>query len=1382
MTRSYRKNILRTFSSARSRFVAIFSIVALGVGFLAGLNATPIDMKESMEQYMDDGNFYDLRIVSTMGLTDADVEALRAVEGVQSVQPAYSADLLVGDGEDVIVGRVLNLPPDTSDAINKLVLAEGRLPQTSGECVVEAGSTLEGSTYPIGTTLTISKENEDLDTKLSRTEFTVVGVVHNTNYCSFEREPASVGNGTVSVVMYLLPQDFAYETYTEIYVTAEGALAQNSMEDGYDATVETLQANVEAIQDARCQARYDEILGDAREELDDGWAEYYDAKEEAERELADAARELEDGRRELADGEQEYYDGEREYADGVNELAENEAKVEDGAAQLAEGLQELLDNQKKLEDGEAELAASAPKLEEARRELEKGQADYEAGLQQYQDALAQIEAGEQQLLDGKAQLDGAEEQYHQGMVQMAAQINAMLNQNTPETASGITAEQIAVLLQALQAQGGQQTPAEDPAPATPESAAVQQSTPETAAAETPPPGEAPGTGGSQAVRLTPEQIAALLQTAAPEGSVSLTAEDLEDFVAWLIAKEYPDPVSYDELLDRAEEYAQECHGVPAGTLPLTSTARTAQQQSARLLYALQQAMGDSPTQQQLELAAQLTAIVEADRSSMDQTLQQTQTWLQAQSPPSDLFTMLLSMMVPEWQRYLAAEQQQTAPLVEGFAQTVQGRRTLDASWIAYRENETKLADGRKQLEDSAVLLDDAKRQLDDGWAQYREGVAEYEAGKKELADGRVQLEEGWATLTDKQLELADARRQIADAKQKLADARVELDDARQTIAENVQKLRDGEIEYEDAKAEAEQELADARAELEDAEAELADIEFPEWYVWDRNDNVSYASFVGNMDKLTAITTIFPVFFFLVAALVVSTTMTRMVEEERLQIGTLKALGYTRGEIMQKYLWYAFAAAMLGTLVGLSVGFQAFPSIIWSAYEMMYYMPSIATPWRAAQAIFAGGTLIVLSVGITALACRASLEEVPATLMLPRAPKAGKRILLERITPLWRRFPFTWKVTCRNLLRYKKRFWMTVIGVAGCTSLLVSGFGISDSLNAIITKQFGDISHYDLMTIVTKEQATESGPVYEYLFQGTAVTESLTASMEATRQDSPEGAIDVYLMVPQDVQRFADFIDLHERIGGEPTPLGEEGVILTEKLARILGVEAGDTVSLENGDEQTGTFTVSGVCEHYVSNYVYMSAATYAAGFGQDAVYNAVLSKLPENTQEARDAISTVLLDMDNVASLTFTEDSVNQVLNMLNSIDAVVVLIIVCAACLAFVVLYNLSNINIAERVKEIATIKVLGFYDREVDAYVSRESVALSLIGTLFGAFGGIALHRFIIVTVEVDAVMFGREIQPMSFVYAIALTLLFSLLVNLAMGRMLKKISMVESMKAPE
>ena len=1444
MTRSYRKNILRTLKSARSRFLAIFSIVALGVGFLAGLNATPIDMKESMERYMDDANFYDLRIVSTLGLTDGDVEALRQVEGVEAVQRAYSADLLVDAGEDVLVSRVQSLPPEGEDGINRLFLAEGRMPQNPGECVIEAGDGLAGEEVPLGMTLTVSAENEDLDTKLARTEYTVVGVVHNANYFSFEREPASVGNGTVELVLYLLPEDFAYETYTEIYVTAEGALAQNSLEDEYTATVEAVQANVEAIQQERCDARYEEIRAEAQAEIDDAWAEYYDAEAEAQQELADAAAELEDGRRELAEGQQEYEDGEREYADGAQEIADNEALLNDGLVQIQEAVQLLQDNQKQLEDGEAELAANAPALEEARRKLENGQAEYEDGLQQYNDGLAQIEEGERQLAEGKAQLDRAEESYQAGLNEAAEQIGAMLAEQgilikvtgeqvqefidwlndggypVPESYDALMEDldayiqetyglQVSAFLPStvrklqrgardmLEQLAAMQPPSGETEPATQAQEETQEDKARPEAEESPAEPEDPAEGaqdpaanGTQpeeqmpentsestpenpepsAGETVPEEGSDSTETPAPEESGTAGESDPGEAAGSTeAATAAASPVAWTgtwTVLTEAASHPTETDTTEPQVLPEETTAEADPADSEL-------------TDEQLQaLTGYLQAIVAADSAAMQAVLEEAQAWLAEQPLPLPQFLAEFQTLVEDGLEGLAQEQ----TTAQGFARMIEGRRTLDQSWDAYYENEQKLIDGRKQLEAGAPALEEAKRLLDEGWAEYEAGLAEYEAGKRRLADARVQLDEGWATLTDKQLELADAQVQLADARAQLADARAELDDARATIAENVQKLRDGEIEYEDGKAEAEQELADARTEIEDAQRELDDIEQPEWYIWDRSNNVSYASFTGNVEKLTAITTIFPIFFFLVAALVVSTTMTRMVEEERLQIGTLKALGYARGEIMQKYLCYALAAAALGTLVGLAIGFVAFPKIIWSAYAMMYYMPSIATPWRLPQALFAGGTLIVLTVGVTALTCRASLQEVPAALMLPRAPKAGKRILLERITPLWRRLPFTWKVTCRNLLRYKRRFWMTVIGVAGCTALLVAGFGISDSLNAIITKQYTEISHYDLTTIVTQEEATQEGPVYDYLYGEGPVEESLTVSMETTRQESPEGEIDIYLMIPQDVQRFADFADLHERVSRKATPLGEEGVVLTEKMASIFGVRAGDTITLKNQDDVTGTFTVTGVCEHYVSNYVYMSAATYQAAFGAAPTYNAVISRLADDSQETRDAISAELLEMDKVASLSFTEDNVAQVQNMLQSIDAVVVLIIVCAACLAFVVLYNLSSINVAERVKEIATIKVLGFYDREVNAYVNRESVALTLAGILFGVFAGIALHRFIILTVEVDAVMFGREIAPLSFACAVLLTLLFSTIVNLVMQRTLKKISMVESMKAPE
>lgn len=1229
MTRSYRKNIRRTFKHTKSRFIAIFSIIALGVGFLAGLNATPVDMKESMEAYMDDANFYDIRIVSTLGLTDDDVSALSAIDGVKDVQPAYNADLLVQTGDDTVVARAHSLPITTGkeetekstsslstdgntatnaqDTINKLFLVDGHMPEKSGECVVEAGANDMASAYPIGSKLVISPENEDLDSKLSTTEYEVVGIVHSANYFSFEREPASVGNGRVNLLMYLLPEDYAFTAYTEIYLTVDGALAANSLGDDYDLLVDTVKNKIEAIQELRCQTRYDEIYDEAQQKINDAWDSYHEAKEEADQKLSDAKAELTDGEKELADGQTEYEQGETDYADALSQIAENEQKLADGEIQLGDARRKLQEADARISNSETLLEQNEAKLNAAKTELDKGQAQYDNGMNAYQSGKKQLDDGQVQLDAAKKQLDTAKESYQSGLAGCAQGMTSLLP--------------------------------------------------------------------------------------------SMTADGLDGFLAFLSDKGYGAPQTTTAFLQDMAEY-----GVSLPTVSANS----------------------------------------AEAAYLEQGISQ---------------------------------------LLPAISQLYSAREAITAGQSTYDANAAKLEESKKLLADSKEELSKARQKLQKGQKQYEDGKNQLENGKKQLSSAKAMLAGSWATLSGRQTELTDGLSQISDAKSSLEDARSRLDDAKATIAENAQKLADGKISYEDAKKEASEKLADARQEIEDGQADLDTLEMPKWYIWGRDKNISYSSFTANIDKLNAITTVFPIFFFLVAALVVSTTMTRMVEEERLQIGTMKALGYSAKTIMQKYILYALAASVSGTLVGLAVGFKAFPSIIWSAYEMMYYMPAIATPWRLSQALFSGGTLTVLSLLVTALTCRSSLSETPAALMLPRAPKAGKRILLERITPLWRHFPFSWKVTCRNLFRYKKRFWMTVIGVAGCTSLLIAGFGISDSLNAIITKQYEDIFHYDLMTVVTEEDALTQGAVQEYLFDNPSVfSDSLAVSIQSTRQEIKNGEADVYLMIPKDLSSFGSFVDLHERVSRKATPLQEDGIIITEKLAKTLGIQAGDSITLQNEDEEKTSFTVTGVCEHYVSNYVYMSAATYEAGFQKAPVYNAALSKMPDDSQTVRDQVSAVLLDNDHVASLTFTADNVKQVLNMLNSIDAVVVLIIVCAAGLAFVVLYNLSNINVAERVKEIATIKVLGFYDREVDSYVNRESYALTGIGIFFGIFGGIALHKFVITTVEVDAVMFGRSLRPVSFLYAVLLTLLFSIIVSLVIGRSLKKVSMVESMKAPE
>lgn len=1389
MANSYQKNILRTFKGSKSRFIAIFAIVALGVGFLAGLLSTTPDMEDSMEEYLDGGNLFDLRVVSTLGLTEDDVAALEQVDGVTKAQGGKSADLLVEQDGSELVCRVHALPadPEGEDVINRLTLADGRWPENANECVVEAGVDTLNRSYDIGDTLTLDPDNENLSDTMNETTFTVVGVVHDTYYFSFEREPASVGSGAVQVILYVPDAAFATDYYTEAYLTVEGAAGLHSFDDEYSALVDTVADRVEAIEEVRCQARYDEVVGEAQAEIDDGWQEYYDGKAEADQELADAAQELADGRQELADGEQEYLDGEQDYADGLAEVQDNEQLVADGEAQMEEGRQALLDAQAEYESGKAELADGERLLNEGRAKLEDAQKQYEDGLAQYESGLAQYQDGKQQYEDGLAQYEAGQAAYDEGLAQYEAgeeqyaQLE-LLNQADSAIAAGIQAmidsgaaadenaaremfsdEGIAALQAAVDELDTLNTlrQAEQDARAAYEEALAQQGQTE------PVPEQEP----AETLTVTQAEPAATAESALPAAQ----AEQEET----------------DDTGDGGET---------AGTQPEGDEldALYAEWQQALAVWgaALRQAakeMGYDP--EDPEEFEEATKIIQTRLDSLDATKTQLANLQQLNAAQKGLDAGIQAIIdsgaaeTEEEARALfsdAALQATRARLDAAKAELDANAPVLEASRIQLEETARLLEQTEQQLADAKAQLDAGKAELDAGWAAFNEQGAAYYDGLRQLEDGKRQLDEGWATLTDRQLELDDAKRQIADAYAQLADARAELDDARATIEENRQKLADGEIEYADAKADAEQELADARAELEDAQADLDAIEMPSWYVWDRDNNVSYNSFAGNVTKVEALAGVFPLFFFLVAALVVSTTMTRMIEEERLQIGTMKALGYANGAIMRKYVLYAMTAAVLGALFGLAFGFTVFPSVIWYAYAMMYYVPAFHPVWRWGYALFAGGSLILCTLAVTIATCRSSLKESPADLMRPRAPKAGKRILLERIRPLWRRLSFTYKVTCRNLFRYKRRFWMTVIGVAGCTALLVTGFGISDSINGIMVKQYTDVSQYDLMTAVTDAADTQSGPVYDYLFAGGsdgAVTSSLATMTEAATQELPDGSTaEVYLMVPQDAAALNDYIDMHERTSRQPTPLGETGVVLTEKLAELLDVKAGDTVTLVNGDGVEGSFTVSGVCENYVSNYVYMSAATYADAFGQEPEWNNILSRLSDDSQQARDAISTELLAMDEVASLTFTEDMMTQVLNMLNSINAVVVMIVVCAAVLALVVLYNLTNINVAERVKEIATIKVLGFYDREVSAYVMRETVALTIIGALFGLAGGIALHRFVIYTVEVDAVMFGRTIDPSSFVYSLALTMLFSLIVNLLMGRKLKHISMVESMKAPE
>lgn len=557
---------------------------------------------------------------------------------------------------------------------------------------------------------------------------------------------------------------------------------------------------------------------------------------------------------------------------------------------------------------------------------------------------------------------------------------------------------------------------------------------------------------------------------------------------------------------------------------------------------------------------------------------------------------------------------------------------------------------------------------------------------------------------------------------------------------------------------------------------------PKWIVLDRNSHYSYVDYGGSADRIDAISKVFPVFFFLVAALVCLTTMTRMVDEQRINIGTLKALGYNKISIASKYIVYAAFASVAGSVVGILIGYTVFPIIIYNAYGIMYTMPSVILRFDIPLAIISTLAAVLITTMAAVFACYKELIETPSLLMRPKAPKEGKRILLERLPFLWKRLSFTEKVTARNIFRYKKRFFMTVIGISGCTALLLAGFGIKDSIGTIVDKQFGQIFKYDATIDYEKTSSiSEKDAVFENLNNDSRFKELMLVSKSNVKTASVDtDEISTTLVVPSEINKFKDFTTLKGRVNKNEQLLENNGVVITEKLSRLLNVSNGDVISLNNGNNLTYDVKVTGISENYMDHYVYMSPEYYETIFDNKPDFNSILGKLENPSIEVEDALAEELNKNTSIKSITFFTGIANSFNDTIKSLNLVVIVLIISAGSLAFVVLYNLTNVNISERLREIATIKVLGFYDKEVSAYVYRENLLLTAIGTLTGLGLGTILHRFIMITVELDNVMFGRNISGMSYVYGAVLTMMFAVFVNLVMYYKLKNIPMVESLKS--
>ena len=700
------------------------------------------------------------------------------------------------------------------------------------------------------------------------------------------------------------------------------------------------------------------------------------------------------------------------------------------------------------------------------------------------------------------------------------------------------------------------------------------------------------------------------------------------------------------------------------------------------------------------------------------------------------------------------------------------KEDLDAKETALLQQEQTLAAQEEELLN-------AGRQITDGKSQIAAARSQLDSTKSQITDGKAQIQSAWALLNEKEATLNASKAQLASGEQELADGRSEYE---QAAKEAEDQITDGQVKITDG----EKQLADAKQKIADAKAEIKKIENPKWYVQTREDALTeYQGYGDNADRMRSIGKVFPVLFFLVAALISLTTMTRMVEEQRVQIGTMKALGYGKAAIAGKYIGYALIATLGGSIFGVLIGEKILPLVIIYGYMILYkHLPAILLPYHMSYAFQASAIAVACILIATIASCYKELAAEPAELMRPAAPKQGKRILLERIGIIWKHLNFTWKSTVRNLIRYKKRFFMTIFGIGGCMALMVVGFGLKYCIYEIVSLQYEKVQFYDAATYMSDDISEENRQqLHDYLDQNADIKETIEVRMQKTDVKSASGKKTLYLMVPSDNEKIEDFLSFHSRTNkDEVYSLKKDEVILTEKMASLLNVKVGDELTIEDEDRGDQTVTVGAICENYMSHYLYLSPEKYEELYGVPSEYNTIIYSVKDGKDDQIEKIGTKLLSMDGVLNVSYTSSIEGRLDDMLRSLNLVIVVLIVSAGMLAFVVLYNLNNINITERQRELATLKVLGFYDGEVASYVYRENILLTIIGSVVGMVLGNLLHRYIILTVEVEEAMFGRQIHWQSYLYSFLFTVAFSLFVNWVMFYKLKKIDMVESLKSVE
>ena len=1406
MKRAQKTDLIREMKKSFNRYISIMAIMALGVSFYTGVRSSEPDMQLSAKKYFNETNYMDIRVLGTLGMTEDDVEEIKAIDGIVQAEGGYQTELFLKADQRDYQMSVYSI----GDELNQIYVLEGRAPETKNECFMDRDF-MAGFGYKIGDTISLrADEDTELSDILSTDTFTIVGSGIFPNYLSWQRGAVSIGTGVEDGFVFLPREAFAMEAYTVVYATVEGAEDLNPYQEAYEEYIDEVMERIETIADARCEVRYAEVTGPYWEDIYEAEAEIADGEKEladGEKELAEAEQELADADAEIADAEKKISDGETEIADGEKELADAEAELLDGEQQLLDAEQELtdawaeiLDGEKQITDGEKELAEALAEIQDGEKQIADGEKELAEALAEIQDGEKQIADGEKELAEALAEIQDGEKQIADGEKELAEAL-AELQDGEKQLADAeqeLADGEAEVLKAEQEIADGEAELAEAEKKIADGEAELKEAGEKLAAAE------------KELEAGEAELIAREQEMAAGEAALAVAKEQLAAGRTELEAGKQI--LAQKEAEFKAAKEMLEANGLPltpellAAQAELTAAKNLLEAKEAELLAGEQQ-LAASETEialgkEQLALAKeQLADAREELEAGWDEVITGKAELRAATKEVEDGKTKLAEGReeLEKAREELEAGRAEIASAKteladgrkqyeDGLAEIEQakleledGRKQYEDGLAELEQAKLDLADGRKQYEDGVAEIEQAKLDLADGRKQYEDGVAEIEQAKLDLEEGRRQYEDGLAEFEQAKLDLEEGRRQYEDGKAELAQARLDLEDGKKELEDARQKVADAKIEIADAKTEIEdgkKELEDGKQELADAKSELEEVEVPEWYVLDRGTVQQLVEYGSNTERVGNLGDVFPAVFYLVAALVSLTTMTRMIEEERTQIGTMKALGYGKGAIVSKYLWYSLSATLTGGVLGVLVGSYFFPWVIMKAYGILYTnVPYVLTPIQWNLSLVS----VLIAVGCTMLAtmssCYREMMAAPAILMRPVAPPAGRRVFLEYIKPLWNALSFSWKATCRNLFRYKKRFFMTIFGIGGCMALLLVGFGLRDSIMDIVKKQYKEVWTYDAYLSINDTKVSMEDKAHKNKIENQMFIQTKTMDIE-----SPETIVSATLFVPERLDDMEEFVNLRDRVTKENYLLTKDNIIITEKLAKLLDVSEGDTIELYFDDVTKYSVTVDAVAENYMFHYVYMSAEYYHSLCKEAPEYNQLYLKTTELTEAEKEAFSGEMLTDNAVDSITYVEEMQESVAVMMQSLELVIVVLIVAAGMLAFIVLYNLNNINIIERRRELATLKVLGFYDMEVANYVYRENVLLTVLGTMAGVIMGLFLHRFVILTVEIDMMMFGRDIEWPSYVYSVLLTFVFAVVINAGMFYKLRKIDMVESLKSAE